>query len=47
MEERLFLLNYRQSSPKGQEFARKKLREAADRAERSGSHVRMDRRKDQ
>ena len=33
MEERLFLLNYRQSSPKGQEFAREKLREAAARAE--------------
>lgn len=34
MEERSFILKYRQATPQGQELARQKLREAADRAER-------------
>lgn len=34
MEERSFILKYRQATPQGQEMARQKLREAADRAER-------------
>lgn len=34
MEERSFILEYRQATPQGQELARQKLREAAARAER-------------
>ena len=33
MEERSFILEYRQASPQEQEFARQKLREAAAKAE--------------
>lgn len=47
MEERSFILKYRQATPRGQEMARQKLREEADRAERNGSHVRVDGRKNQ
>lgn len=34
MEERSFILKYRQVSSQGKEFAREKLREEEDRAER-------------
>ena len=33
MEERSFILKYRQATPQGQELARQQLREAAARAE--------------
>lgn len=33
MEERSFILKYRQATPQGQELTRQKLREEADRAE--------------
>ena len=35
MEERSFILKYRQATPQGQELARQKLREAAARSEQN------------
>lgn len=45
MEERSFLMRYRQASPQGQKMARQKLWEAASRAEQEAGRVRMEGRK--